>query len=129
MNQYELYHHGVLGMKWGVRKYQNADGTLTVAGKQRYGKRTDSEHEDYRRAHSRQRSSSMSDAELRAILNRLQMDRQYSEILSSPAKKSGFKAAMQIITNVNAVSAGVSTLYKNYRKIAKFINNLLIMDY
>jgi hypothetical protein len=33
----ELYHFGVLGMKWGVRKYQNADGTLTSAGKERYG--------------------------------------------------------------------------------------------
>lgn len=32
----ELYHHGVKGMKWGVRRYQNADGTLTDAGKKRY---------------------------------------------------------------------------------------------
>lgn len=32
---YELYHHGIRGMKWGVRRYQNADGTLTEAGKKR----------------------------------------------------------------------------------------------
>lgn len=30
-----LYHHGVKGMKWGVRRYQNKDGTLTNAGKKR----------------------------------------------------------------------------------------------
>lgn len=31
----ELYHHGVKGMKWGVRRYQNKDGSLTPAGKKR----------------------------------------------------------------------------------------------
>ena len=31
-----LAHHGILGQKWGVRRYQNEDGTLTEAGKRRY---------------------------------------------------------------------------------------------
>lgn len=36
MGTYELYHHGILGQKWGIRRYQNSDGTLTEAGKTRY---------------------------------------------------------------------------------------------
>lgn len=32
----ELYHYGILGMHWGVRRFQNKDGTLTEAGKKRY---------------------------------------------------------------------------------------------
>lgn len=36
MTDHELYHHGILGQKWGIRRYQNEDGTLTSAGKKRY---------------------------------------------------------------------------------------------
>ena len=38
----ELYHWGIKGMKWGVRRYQNKDGTLTSEGKKLYSQ----DHED-----------------------------------------------------------------------------------
>lgn len=36
MQEYEIYHHGIKGQKWGVRRYQYADGSLTPAGQKRY---------------------------------------------------------------------------------------------
>ena len=52
-NDYEtnyLAHHDILGMKWGIRKYQNPDGTLTAVGKLRYNadgsKKTHKERRD-----------------------------------------------------------------------------------
>lgn len=37
LRQDELKHHGILGQKWGVRRYQNADGSYTTEGRERYG--------------------------------------------------------------------------------------------
>ena len=119
-------------MKWGIRKYQNADGTLTAAGKQRYGTSTDSNltnssfrvHEDYRKAHSRPRSSSLSDAELRSILNRLQMDKQYSEITASPKKTERLKAMTNIVKTINDATSTTLTMYDNYSKIANILKDL-----
>lgn len=41
----DLVHHGIKGMKWGVRRYRNEDGTLTAAGKKRYGSSAEAREE------------------------------------------------------------------------------------
>ena len=42
----ELCHHGIKGQKWGVRRFQNADGSLTKAGKERYNEQNSSDSSD-----------------------------------------------------------------------------------
>lgn len=48
MPQNELQHHGIKGMRWGVRRYQNYDGTRTSAGKKRYASRDERQFARYK---------------------------------------------------------------------------------
>lgn len=115
-NKDDLKHHGILGMKWGVRRYQNKDGTLTSAGKKRYDR---DEQKIANKAKKKPSVEEMSDAELRKIINRLQMERQYSQLSPSNINK-GKEYAQKIIkagTTVATVTATALTIYNNFGKI------------
>ena len=101
MNDRELIHYGIKGMKWGVLRYQNADGTLTAAGRMR---------DRMTRKHNRKRAekvlkgstktvkrrlSQITDDELQKAVNRLQLERTYKTLTKPPDKH---KRAKEIAT-------------------------------
>ena len=94
-NTDELYHHGVPGQRWGFRRYQNPDGTLTPAGRRRANKLA----EKYAKVTGKKlivkkRSvqgnekpkpktiSEMSDYELQQKINRINLENSYKKLLS-----------------------------------------------
>ena len=91
----EIYHHGIKGMKWGVRRYQNKDGTLTAAGKKRR------KSEDL---------SSMSNEELRKKVNRMNNEQRYIDLTKSSS--SGLSKTADGLDRVAKVGGNVNQIYK-----------------
>lgn len=81
----ELYHWGIKGMKWGVRRYQNKDGTLTAAGKKHYNgdgnAGEEAEQVEYAPKWTGKDASAYTDEELRARIQRMQMEDQYRTLM------------------------------------------------
>lgn len=119
MNQNELLHYGVLGMKWGVRR--TPEQLARARGKSKSS--SDEISDDYKKAHSRKSVKSMSDAELRSRLNRLEMEQKYTKLNPGTVNK-GKAAANKIIkagTTLATLTTTAITIYNNADKIRKII--------
>lgn len=98
-NQNELYHHGVPKQRWGVRRYQNKDGTLTPAGKRRaaklrakYNKLTEGQRA-YDASEQERRNTlpnyqngfktNLSDEDIYRVVNRINLENKYFEAMKS----------------------------------------------
>lgn len=101
----ELQHHGIKGMKWGVRRYQNADGTYTSAGRKRRKK-------DYM-AEAR----TMSDNDLKRANERLNLEKQYRELA---LKNTTSASVSEVLNKISSKSDKITSYTKErYGKKSK----------
>lgn len=125
-DNYELMHHGIKGMKWGVRRYQNKDGSLTAAGKQRERAKTKGWSKEAKRANTIKRKNvhQMTNKELQELNKRQELESKYRQNNPSTIAR-GMKAAAAVATTMGTVA----TIYTNgdrLVKIGKSVANRLI---
>lgn len=142
INDNELYHHGILGMKWGVRRYQNPDGSLTSVGKRRYtnkdgtlnkkGQKYLQRQADIKKDEDVKYRGTLTKDELQDRINRLQMEKQLKDITENELHK-GRKIVRSILedagTRVAKTALSGAVLYAIEKAGTKEFNKKELRKY
>ena len=83
MENNALIHHGILGQKWGVRRYQNEDGTLTEKGKLRYRKSEEQKKSEAQKKQDVKERGTFTNAQLKEKIERLKLEKELRELTKS----------------------------------------------
>lgn len=132
-NTDELYHHGVLGMKWGIRRYQNKDGSYTSAGKQKYLKdKTKAINNDINSISKAGAKKSGLGKDQNSVINALKKVRQkqeekYSKKWDKKVDKEENKIASKIDKHVNKSKGSTKQVYAKINNELK--SNKDILEY
>ena len=94
----DIEHSGIKGQKWGVRRYQNPDGTLTDAGKARYN--SDG---------SKKRTETMSNDELERANRRLAAERNYNSLMGRNYKNRSSNTDIAIRAGASAIGSALAS--------------------
>lgn len=119
-----LYHHGIRGQKWGIRRYQNEDGTLTSLGKSRYNK----ENQNEKSSSDKRKVSDWSDDELTKALNRLRMEQEYSKLRIQLYESDSKYKSVTMSGKAAVKSKMKSILSKSIENVATETTTRLIRD-
>ena len=119
----ELYHWGIKGMKWGVRRYQNKDGSLTPAGKKRRAK-LEAELDKIGGKSPEKKLADMTDEEVIAKTNRVRLENNMRDEIrrSNPQPAQPQKTAEQISTDELREKVNRLQLEKQYRQLQAELN-------
>ena len=115
---YEIYHHGVKGMKWGVRRYQNKDGSLMSAGKKRYQEHKEKKKE-YQNKLEKIASNSRNNRTDVAIAKAAQDDTTKKVMRAVKGRIAGQIIADALMGNVNYASMSKDDIQQRLVFIAK----------